>query len=61
MNKVDYKKICEFLGRRKGKFTSASNIAHFVGAERIHGATMSKLVREGYLEKSEMKGFYKVL
>lgn len=56
--KVDYEKIYEFLARRKGKMTSASNIAHFIGVERIYGGTMNKLVREGLLEKAATKGYY---
>jgi len=61
MSKVNYEEIYKFLGRRKGKITSASNIAHAIGVDRIYGATMSKLVREGYLEKCQLNGFYKVL
>lgn len=55
---VDYEKIYEFLAKRKGKMTSASNIAHFIGVERIYGATMSKLVREGILDPAAEKGYY---
>jgi hypothetical protein len=35
-------------------------LAHAIGVDRLYGATMTKLVNEGYLEKCLEKGFYKV-
>lgn len=61
---VDYKKIYEYLeSRRPHKYTvvSASGIAHAIGVDRIYGATMLKLVREGQIEPMPQKGFYKII
>ena len=58
--KVNYEKIYEFLEERRGHAITASMIAYAIGVETIYGGTMTKLVRDGYLEKSPAKGFYKV-
>ena len=56
--KVDYEKIYEYLSTTTRKTTSASNIAHYIGVDRIYGGTMTKLVRDGALTKCELKGYY---
>lgn len=58
---VDYKKIGEYLNGRYGKVVTPSGIANAIGVERIYGATMSKLVRDGYISPCSEKGFYKVI
>ena len=58
---MDYNKIYNYLETRHGKITSAANIANAIGAERVYGATMSKLVREGMLEPCAEKGYYRVV
>ena len=55
-----YKDIYKYLESQKGKIVTASGIAYNIKAERIYGATMIKLVRDGYLDKCEAKGFYRV-
>lgn len=60
-HKVDYKKIYDYLATMKGHVVTASGIAHFTGHEHIYGGTMTKLVRDGYLEKCELKGYYRII
>ena len=60
-NKVDYTKIYEVLKEKKGRTITAYGLACAVGAEKIHGATMSKLAREGWIEAAPLKGYWKVL
>ena len=52
--KVDYNKIYDYL---KNTIT-ASSIALGIGVERIYGGTMNKLVRDGYLDKCPLNGYY---
>ena len=59
--KVDYNKIYEYLGSISGKVATPSQIAYFTNHERLYGATMSKLVRDGYLKPCAEKGFYRVV
>jgi hypothetical protein len=54
---VDYNKIYDYLSHTKQKLVSASTIASAIGVERIYGATMTKLVRDGYLE-NRGNGYY---
>lgn len=61
MGKVDYNKIYEYLNGYKRNIISASQLAYGIGVERIYGATMSKLVRDGYLETCPEKGFYRIV
>lgn len=56
--KVDYNKIYDYLKNTKQRTITASNIAHGIGVERIYGGTMSKLVRDGYLDKCPLNGYY---
>lgn len=56
--KVDYNKIYEFLSNTKMNVVSASSIAYGIGADRVYGATMTKLVRDGYLTPAFNKGYY---
>ena len=58
---MDYKKIRAYLETRKGKVITPSGLAHAIGADRIYGATMSKLVRDGLLIQCEEKGYYKAI
>ena len=60
-NKVDYKALYEAISNRKGHCLTASQLAFDIGVERIYGATMAKLVREGKLEPMPAKGFYRAL
>lgn len=60
-NKVDYKKIYEVLKAKKGNTITASMLAHAIGVEKISGATMSKLAREGWIEAAFVKGYWMVL
>lgn len=55
---VDYNKIYDYLKNTKARTVTAYGIAHGIGVERIYGGTMSKLVREGYLDKCPLKGYY---
>ena len=55
---VDYEKIYEAIRNNSGKVITAAKIAYATGIDRIHGATMSKLVREGILEPANAKGYY---
>lgn len=48
--KVDYEKIYYYLSHTTSKIVSASVIAQAIGVERVYGATMAKLVRDGYLD-----------
>lgn len=57
---VNYEKIYDYLNTKGGKVITASAIAFAIGAERIYGATMAKLVRDGALEKMPADGYYKV-
>lgn len=59
--KVNYKAIYEYLEGYTKKMISPSQMAHDLGVERFYGATMTKLVREGYLEPTNMKGYYWVV
>ena len=59
--KVNYKKIYEALEDHKGKTITPSMLAYKVGVERIYGATMMKLVRDGALEKCPADGYYRVI
>lgn len=59
--KVDYTKIYECLAEKKGKVITASAIACKVGVDKIYGGTMQKLVRDGYLEKCPLNGYYRVV
>ena len=58
---VNYEKIYDYLATKKYHITSAANIARFTDHERIYGATMSKLVREGWIEPTGVKGLYRVI
>lgn len=58
---VDYNAIYKALEVRKGRVITASQIAYTIGADKVYGATMSKLVRDGYLETCPKKGFYRVI
>lgn len=60
-NKVDYKKIYEVLKVKKGHAITAYGLAHAIGVEKINGATMSKLAREGWIEAAPLKGYWFVL
>ena len=57
---TNYKKIYDYLATMQGKVITAGGIAHFTEHERIYGATMLKLVRDGYLEPCAVKGYYRV-
>lgn len=64
--KVDYEMIYEYLETKRnnpkmGKTVTAANIANAIGVDRIYGGTMTKLVRDGYLEKCPAAGYYKVV
>ena len=58
--KIDYEMIYNYLRERSGKVVTPSGIAYAIGIDRLYGATMTKLVNDGYLEKCLKKGFYKV-
>ena len=58
---MDYEKIYNALNESKGKYITPSGLAYKIGVERIYGATMTKLVREGHLEKCPLKGYYKII
>jgi hypothetical protein len=58
--KVNYEMIYGYLKGNSGKTITASGLAHAIGVERIYGATLTKLVNDGYLDKCLEKGFYKV-
>ena len=58
IEKVDYQKIYEHLKNDKPRYTSASEIAEFIGVPRIYGGTMRKLVNDGYLMKTMKRGRY---
>lgn len=59
-NTVDYNAIYNYLSNRPKniKWTTASGIAYGIGVERIYGGTMTKLVRDGWLEKCPCDGMY---
>jgi hypothetical protein len=59
--KVNYDAIYEFLGTFRGRVITPSALAYGIGVERIYGGTMSKLVRDGYLEPCAEKGFYRII
>lgn len=59
--KVDYNKIYEYLKTRSGKVVSASNIAYAIGIDRVYGATMTKLVRDGVIDPMPAQGYYRVI
>ena len=56
--KVNYDKIYDYLRDTKHKVITASMLAHGIGVDRIYGGTMTKLVRDGYLEPAAEKGYY---
>ena len=58
--KIDYEIIYNYLKDRSGKTITTSMLANGIGVDRLYGATMTKLVNDGYLEKCLEKGFYKV-
>lgn len=63
--KVDYEKIYTFLRETKenpdlGDIVKAADIARGIGVERIYGATMSKLERDGYLYRLYPKSLYAI-
>lgn len=60
-NKVDYNKIYEILANRRSNFINAGTLAVLMDVERIYGATMTKLVRDGYLEPCACKGEYRIV
>lgn len=54
LTKKDYEKIYEFLEEKKNsdcKVVYAGQIAKAIGVDRIGGATMAKLAREGKIKK----------
>lgn len=59
-NTVDYNAIYNYLSNRpkNEKVRTASSIAYGIGVERIYGGTMTKLVRDGWLEKCPLDGYY---
>lgn len=59
--KVDYNKIYKYLETYSRRTITASQLAYGTGQEKIHGATMMKLVRENKLEAAPNKGFYYVI
>ena len=59
--KVDYKKIYDFLMTTKHRVITAYIIASGIGVDRIYGGTMSKLMREGWLEPCPLKGYYRII
>jgi hypothetical protein len=58
MNNIDYAKIYNYLKQSNKKVVSACSLAHAVGIARIYGGTMAKLVRDGYLSKCALDGYY---
>lgn len=61
-SKVDYDAIYKFLRTTRMKTVGAAAIAWGINVDRIYGATMSKLVRDGALEPSvTLKGYYRNL
>ena len=59
--KVDYNKIYEILANRRCNYIDAGTLAVLMDVERIYGATMTKLVRDGYLETCSCKGMYRIV
>ena len=59
--KVNYEKIYEYLKARSGKIITACGIAQGIGVDCIYGGTMSKLVRDGAIDKCALKGHYRVI
>lgn len=59
--KVNYAKIYEVLKAHRSKVITPSQLAYSLGVERIYGATMAKLVREGALEPAAAKGYYYIV
>lgn len=62
-NTVDYNAIYNYLSNRPKNekhrtVETASGIAYGIGVERIYGGTMTKLVRDGWLEKCPCDGMY---
>lgn len=57
-DKINYDKIYEALDNWTSTVVSASGLARKIGVERIYGATMTKLVREGLLTPAPTKGLY---
>lgn len=60
-SKVDYDAIYKFLGTTRMKIIDAAIIAWGINVDRIYGATMFKLVRDGALEPMPRKGCYRNL
>lgn len=60
-SKVDYDAIYKFLRTTRMKIVGAAVIAWGINVDRIYGATMSKLVRDGALEPMPRKGYYRNL
>lgn len=60
-NKVNYNKIYEILANRRCKYINAGTLAVLMDVDRIYGATMTKLVRDGYLEPCDCKGEYRIV
>lgn len=58
MTNVNYEAIYNYLKNTTTKIVSASNIAYNINVDRIYGATMNKLVRDGYLSKCPTQGYY---
>ena len=55
-----YNKIYDYLNERHGKIITAAGMAHAIGEERIFGATMAKLAREGWIYKAKLEGYWVV-
>lgn len=60
-SKVDYDAIYKFLRTTKMNIIDAAGIAWGINVDRIYGATMFKLVRDGVLEPMPRKGYYRNL
>ena len=60
-SKVDYDAIYKFLRTTRMKIIDAAIIAWGINVDRIYGATMFKLVRDGALEPMPRKGSYRNL
>ena len=58
---VDYNKIYEALAAHKYRVITPAGLAHKIGVERIYGATMLKLCRDGYLQQAPAKGIYYIV
>jgi hypothetical protein len=47
--------------KTKHRVVTAYIIASGIGVDRIYGGTMSKLMREGWLEPCPLKGYYRII